>query len=251
MAAALAMCKCAVDDGISTIVATPHKGARGYDPSAAEIRSSVKRLNEAIAEKRYPLVVLPGAEYAVDSDSLGGGEELVSVNFNGKYLLLELPHSYVPSYFKEILFRLQLRGIKPILAHPERHPFFQQNPENLVEFVRAGALLQVTGASILGLFGRTAQLTTERLFAYNIVHIIATDAHSANRRAPLLTEAVEKAAAITGSMERARKCVVDVPRMVLDGQAYEQPIADPSLTTRPFPRKSVVEVLRKLFFYKL
>jgi len=99
------------------------------------------------------------------------------------YLLMELPHEQVLPLGR-LLYRLQSQGVSGILSHPERNRHLQENPEILRPWVQQGCLIQVTTGSITGRFGRTAQQVSRWLFAENLVHLVATDAHNATRRPP-------------------------------------------------------------------
>src|SRR5438477_298697 len=72
-------------------------------------------------------------------------------------------------------------GITPIVAHPERHAFFQEDPARLLALVQAGAWLQVTVDSLLGNHGRAPQLAGEELVEAYPEALLATDAHNQRR----------------------------------------------------------------------
>jgi len=91
----------------------------------------------------------------------------------------------------------QKKGITPIIAHPERNAQIQTDKHLMKKLIKAGALAQIKGASLLGDFGASAQRTAEELLAKGLVHIIASDAHS-NSRPPILSQAVNVAVEIIG-----------------------------------------------------
>ena len=88
---------------------------------------------------------------------------------------------------EDSLFALQLRGFKPVLAHPERSPSFMTSPECLAKLVERAILCFVTSASMAGRFGRTVQRATSTFFEQGLVHDVASDAHDILRRGPGLT----------------------------------------------------------------
>jgi protein-tyrosine phosphatase len=102
-------------------------------------------------------------------------------------MLVESPYQQATDMLEETLFNLQLRGYRPVLAHPERSPSFMRDPDRLEGLVERGVLCSVTAASMAGRFGRTVQRFSRVLFERGLVHDVASDAHDILRRAPGLT----------------------------------------------------------------
>jgi protein-tyrosine phosphatase len=112
----------------------------------------------------------------------------------------------------------------PIITHPERQPWLARHPEALHAMAEMGALLQVTAMSVIGEFGEEPRSCTSYLLLKNLVHLIATDAHSLEFRPPLLRRAVRSAAGRLGE-ERARDLVTTMPAAVIDGRTITPPVA--------------------------
>ncbi len=187
----LAMADIAVKDGITMLVATPHVMKGVFNNSKDHILKAVKELNQLLDSRKIPLQILPGAEYHLDSDlprRLAAGE-LLTINDSGRYLLVELPASMVPDYTGGILYELQLQGITPIIAHPERNAGFEREPELLRNFISRGILTQITSGSITGMFGKSVKKTAWKFMQEGYAHLIASDAHSAHGRSPALSPA--------------------------------------------------------------
>lgn len=103
----------------------------------------------------------------------------------GPYILAESPYTQAPSLLETVLFDLQVRGFRPMLAHPERSPSFLQDPLRLEALVEGGGILcSVTAMSIAGGFGNTVRAHAEQMLAAGLVHSVASDAHGAKGRAP-------------------------------------------------------------------
>jgi protein-tyrosine phosphatase len=217
------MARCAVEDGIHTIVATPHTLNGIYTNHIKEVASGVAALQEALFKDHIDLRLCPGADVYVCPHML----ELIergaagTINDTGRYVLLELPSQTLPPGIKDEIFTLKVNGITPIISHPERNQVIQHDMDVLYELVYMGALCQVTAMSITGDFGGTVMECTERLLAHRLVHVIATDAHSLEGRPPVLSRAVEVAAEIMGSYEDAEHMVTDVPASILSGDLPE------------------------------
>ena len=141
---------------------------------------------------------------------LGDGER--------RYVLVEFPPGHVPPEAAEVLFRLRLEGVTPVIAHPERNPSFWARPEAAVALRAQGALLQVTAGSLTGLFRREAKVCAKALFAQEAVDLIASDCHRADRRPPGLAEAARVVARWAGRAQ-AERVTEGVPRAILEGRA--------------------------------
>lgn len=96
---------------------------------------------------------------------------------NSQYLLFELPFDVIPVEINKTIFRLHSEKIVPILAHPERYPYFVKSIDKFIDVVETGCLVQVDAASIVGLYGNKVKNFTKKLIKYNMVHFIASDAH--------------------------------------------------------------------------
>ena len=79
--------------------------------------------------------------------------------------------------FDSVTFKLQLEGYKPVLAHPERYPYWYQSFNKYEEFRDKGVLLQINLASITGHYGSVAKRISERLIENNMVDFLGTDTH--------------------------------------------------------------------------
>ncbi|MCL4534075.1 MAG: hypothetical protein M1370_02820 [Bacteroidetes bacterium] len=226
VAEALEMARVALADGIHTVVATPHFGLeKGF--AWEEVLAAVDTLQAALTEAGLGLRVLPGAELMISPElpQLLGRDGAYSLN-GSRYVLIELPLQQYPIYTEQVLFELQLKGLMPILAHPERNTQIQSDLDTLGRMVQRGALVQLTTGSLLGHFGGRMRQTAETILTHRMGHIIASDAHSPQQRPPTLAEARLRAARIVGD-DRATALVSTDPARVLADQLV--PVAEPVL----------------------
>ncbi len=105
------------------------------------------------------------------------------------YLLIELPTSHRPHFIRETFSNLQARGIIPIVAHVERYPYVMENPQLLYQWIAAGAYAQINASSLLK-GGKTAKQLLQ-FIRWDLVHVVATDTHSMDKRPPRLGEAMD------------------------------------------------------------
>ena len=251
------MCRISYRDGITTIVATPHTLNSVYETRRSTILARVQELNAAIREKLFSapspfpdrpagsetrrlqdpgpefpphfanqmnLKILPGADVHFSEEVLSQRDQdkITTIADGGKFLLLEFPPWGVPYGAEAVLFDLLARRITPIISHPERNLEVARRPQRYAHMVQMGCLGQITGASLMGGFGGEAKQAAENLLRSNLVHFIATDAHSANGRPPVLSEAVRAAAKIVGK-EQAWKMVTEYPQAILEGRRPSLP----------------------------
>ena len=160
----------------------------------------VEQLNEMLKQKGINLQIIPAADVYLDPEvfDLLESNELLTLGDKNRYLLLEIPSTTLPPYLGQFIFELQTRGVIPIITHPERNMAIQQDPYLLRSLVQQGVLLQVTAMSLTDGFGFLSKRCIKQLLRADLVHLIATDAHSIANRPPILSPAVEAAAQIVG-----------------------------------------------------
>jgi protein-tyrosine phosphatase len=220
----LEMARMAVQDGIRTMVATPHlfKG-RSFDLSQINykyiILQHVAQLRQKLSEEQIPLEIIPGCDFPLSFESLkllDDGQAL-TINDANRYLLLELPDTSLPPAIEEICFHLQSKGITPIITHPERHMIIQEMPQKLKRLIDLGCLVQMTGNSLTGWFGKRVKKISRQLLKLGYVHLLATDAHDPKARPPLLSQAVTELSRLVGE-NRAQAMVNDIPAKIIAGE---------------------------------
>lgn len=191
MEESIEMARAAISEGIHTIIATPHHwNGTCYNPKR-DILKAVKTLNERLEVEEIPVTILPGQETRINGEMLEALKrgELLPLNETSGYLFVELPSNHVPRYTKQLMFDLQVQGIKPIIVHPERNKEIIENPDLLFEIVRDGTLTQLTAGSIAGRFGKKIKKFSIQLIEANLAHFIASDAHNIKTRPFAMQEA--------------------------------------------------------------
>lgn len=218
LAEALAMARIAVNTGTTTLVATPHIDTH-WRVSPQEIRPRAQSLSRSLREEGIELEVATGGEIALSRYVDLGEEELEQLRLGGgPYLLLECPLSPTAGDFDVLLTRLRSRGESIVLAHPERSPLFQKEPERLVKLLDEGLLCSITAGSIRGEFGGRARLLAIELLRNRLVHNVASDCHDAQRRTPGLDDALAYAEAELSGVSSQRDWLMRlVPAAILAG----------------------------------
>ena len=183
---ALAMAQFCVRDGITHVVATPHCH-RFTRLLRSDILPRVSRLNEELGHADIPLTILPGSEVQVTDTAVYRSDFEAGlychVGDSRLFTLLEFPwkDEQYPSDAPELATWIHNQGMTPIVAHPERHRYFDENPQRLRALAEAGAWLQVTVDSLLGNHGPGPRSFGEKVLRSYSEVVLATDAHNLRR----------------------------------------------------------------------
>jgi protein-tyrosine phosphatase len=223
----LMIARAACEGRVARIIATPHVNLEASPPDLDLLPEGVKLLNDAFQAHGLPLRAYPGAEVRINTTLLEEGRNQVNLrrltlNHAGKYLLTDLPPSNIPLPTDEIFFQLQLSGITPILAHPERNGSFHQHPESLARLIERGVKIQVNTGSLLGHYGKRVKRFCWSLLREDLAHLVASDAHNfAGKRLdfPLIYRMLSSQ---LGKV-RAQRLIDANPWNVLMGAPLEEP----------------------------
>lgn len=164
--------------GFTKIISTSH-----YVPDQYEF-------DEASRKQFLELIKMGANNLGVNIEFSLGSEIYVSYNMidllkenkastinNTNYILFELPMRNELPNLKNIIYNLSGNGYKPIIAHPERYEYVKENPNWLIEYIDLGVMFQSNYASIIGLYGKSAQKTVKQLLKNDMIHFLGSDVH--------------------------------------------------------------------------
>jgi protein-tyrosine phosphatase len=207
------LARAAAATGIRTLVATPHVSWH-YPNDADTIAPLVAALNARLAEEGIELEVLTGAEIAMTRVAALEPEQLSRLGLGGgSWLLIEPPFTPVATGLDAIVLDLVHAGRRVLLAHPERCPALQRDPEMLRGLVGAGVLTSITAGSFVGRFGGEVRRFALELAREGLIHNVASDAHDNTRRPPGVAAELDRA----GLGPLTEWLTESVPRAILDG----------------------------------
>ena len=218
LSVSLAMARASVAQGVTVVACTPHILPGLYHNSGPGIREAVKQLQEVLNQEGIPLQLATGADVHMAPDFVAGlrAGRLLSIA-DTRYVLVEPPHHTAPPQMEDFFFNLIVAGYVPILTHPERLSWVPSRYETIKRLVGAGVWMQITAGSFAGAFGRNALYWAERMLDEGYVHLIASDAHDAERRPPNLAAGRELVAKRVGA-EEAQCMVLTRPAGILKDQ---------------------------------
>lgn len=203
------MARIAYNEGIRTIVATPHV-IEGV-PSANKISALVNDLNSALQEQNIGIRALPGAEVQAHAGITSASAYTIN---RSRYILLEFQHNFISMSSTALLFTYRSMGFTPVLSHAERSPSVINDPSSLSMLIDMGCLVQITAASVTGDFGQEIKACAIHLLCSGMVNVLATDAHSVKWRPPLISEALRECERYIGA-KATSSLVLDAPRMII------------------------------------
>lgn len=188
--------------GFTDIILTSHFLTHYYEPGTEEIILWKNKLQEILDSKSMEITLHTGMEIYISSQlkELIEEKKLLTLG-NSRYMLIELPLNSTINYLEHTLYIMNALNIKPIIAHPERYSYVQENPDLVYEYVENGALLQCNYGSILELYGKHAKQTIKTLLKRHQVHFLGTDCHRQNSIYTIIPKAVQKIIKIIGEDE--------------------------------------------------
>ena len=233
----LEMLRNAERDGTKEIVATPHYLLEYGDSTIEEVKRLVEEINSIVNKERINIKIYSGQEvYFTENilkDYLDGN---IGTLNDSRYMLIEFNMNRFEENIFDIIYELQVRGITPIIAHPERYRSIIKNPLEINSFIDEGYLFQLDSGSLTGVFGKEVKKTAEILLANGIYNFIGSDAHNIKSRNTGISEAASLANNKKNGIENIFK---ESSRKMLDNEKVD------FLGERIKARKSILSFFRK------
>ncbi len=189
MEEAIQMLKKAQQAGFNKILLTPHYMRDYYEIPKEEIKKKIQQLQQKCQEEQISVELFQANEIYLTSHMIELWQENKIATMNqSRYILFELPMNEEPPDLLEIVYQLKNNNLIPIIAHPERYLYFQENPNKLIQWIEQGVLFQANYGSLIGQYGKHAQKTIKLFLTHNFIHFLGTDVH----RNGYLYEQIEK-----------------------------------------------------------
>ena len=169
-----------VNLGYSKLITTPHIMWDMYKNSRENVLGRLELLREEVKKAGIPVEINAAAEYFLDdhvAQLLKNNQPLLTIS--GKMVLTEFSLAFPSHSTKDILFEMQMQGYQPVIAHPERYIYLQQNKEFYEELKDIGCFFQLNMLSIIGHYGKSVQELANYLVKKNYYDLLGTDLHHA------------------------------------------------------------------------
>ena len=164
--------------GFTRMIVTPHVTDETFPNTPLTISESFSRLRLACREAGLQMEFHCSAEYRIDDILYTMLRQDTVSPIPGGYLLVENSWFQEPFGLDNFMFDLRGgKGLKPMMAHPERYGYYQRHRERLEELHASGVHLQVNLLSLAGHYGRQAKHTAEWLLTHGMVSFVGSDLH--------------------------------------------------------------------------
>jgi len=164
--------------GYKKVITTPHTMSDFYKNTPKIILDGLEEVRIAIKQENIKIEIEAASEYNLDADF----EQLIDADnvltFGDKYLLFELPFFQEPPMLDAIIWKLQTKQYKPVLAHVERYSFWFNDWERIEDLKARGVFFQLNINSLVGHYGPDVKKLAEKLIDYNMVDMVGSDCHN-------------------------------------------------------------------------
>lgn len=176
LAEALEMVKSLMDLGYTKLIATPHIKKNFFENEPEPLSYIFRDFEKEVKKRKWPIELSLAAEYMIDEGfeaHLNKGLLTLSEN----RVLIEMSFFQAYQGIEDLLFRIQLRGYQPVIAHPERYTYYFRKWDQLERFKEMGCLFQLNLPSLTGFYGKEVQNSAKRILSKGWYDFAGTDLH--------------------------------------------------------------------------
>lgn len=168
--------------GYRKIITTPHIMIDHYPNTREGIlegRDAVRAAWKRECGEWKDLEFDAAAEYFLDEHfhELLNTQPLLTLP--GKRVLIEMAGMAPAHNLHDTIFRIQTKGYKPVMAHPERYPYYMRDFDGVQRLKEYGCELQVNLLSLAGHYGSPIREQAFKLIKKGLVDYLCTDMHRA------------------------------------------------------------------------
>lgn len=211
----------AQEAGFTDVILTSHFLLNYYETNAQELIFWKEKLQEVLKKQGTKINLHSGMEIYITNqmEKLLENKKILTLANSG-YMLIELPLATNVKYFDYVVYYLEAKGIKPIIAHPERYKCVQKDPDIVEEYIEKGCLIQCNYGSIVNLYGREAEKTIKTLLKKNQVHFLGSDVHRENGTYLIILDAIKKIRKIIGENKINELTTIN-PKKILQNEEWQ------------------------------
>ena len=211
----------AQEAGFTDVILTSHFLLNYYETNAQELIFWKEKLQEVLKKQGTKINLHSGMEIYITNqmEELLENKKILTLA-NSRYMLIELPLATNVKYFDYVVYYLEAKVIKPIIAHPERYKCVQKDPDIVEEYIEKGCLIQCNYGSIVNLYGREAEKTIKTLLKKNQVHFLGSDVHRENGTYLIILDAIKKIRKIIGE-NKINEITTINPKKILQNEEWQ------------------------------
>lgn len=179
--------------GIKNFITTPHVLGDVYPNTSETILEKLNLIQKELESRQVnDVTIRAAAEYMMDEQFSKLLEKGDILTLQDNLILVEMSYFSAPYNLFDVLFEIQLKGYKPVLAHPERYIFYHNSFDHLYKLKKAGCLFQLNLLSLTEQYGKSVQKVANQLIKENVYDFVGSDTHHANHLHLLKSIATKK-----------------------------------------------------------
>lgn len=207
--------------GFEAIISTSHYMEGYYETNVPEREMWVNVIYQKVQEENLNMKLYLGNEVYLSENIISLLEEGKASTINDtSYVLFEMPLNVEPLNLYNVIYEMIQCKLVPILAHPERYSFVQEDPELIYDLIEKGVLMQCNYGSIIGYYGAKAQIIVKKLLENNMVHFLGSDVHRSKTIYPKIPQILEILTHIVGK-EKLEQLTTINPKLVLQNKRID------------------------------
>ena len=207
--------------GFEAIISTSHYMENYYETDVPEREVWVKAILENLKTKNIDTNLYLGNEIYFSDNIIELLEKRKASTINDtSYVLFELPLNAEPMNLYDVVYDMLQYKLVPILAHPERYSFVQKEPELIYDLIQKGVLMQANYGSIIGQYGKKAQMIVKKFYENKMIHLLGTDVHRQNTIYPKIPQILSELNSLIGE-EKLEELTTKNPMLVLQNKRID------------------------------
>jgi protein-tyrosine phosphatase len=190
-----------IEFGFSKVITSPHTIENIWNNTPETISKSLQFTIENLSELTAKVELKAASEYIMDDYFASLFEDGKLLTLKDNYVLVEMSYINPPIQLYDYIFKLQVAGYIPVLAHPERYAFYHSDVSNYTKLKKAGCYFQMNLLSATGYYGKEVAKIADILLKKGMIDFVGSDFHHKHHVAsfsnPLIikeTVALKKAA---------------------------------------------------------
>jgi protein-tyrosine phosphatase len=166
-----------IEFGFSKVITSPHTIENIWNNTPETISKSLQFTKENLSELTGKVELKAASEYIMDDYFASLFEDGKLLTLKDNYVLVEMSYINPPIQLYDYIFKLQVAGYIPVLAHPERYAFYHSDVSNYAKLKKAGCYFQMNLLSATGYYGKEVAKIADILLKKGMIDFVGSDFH--------------------------------------------------------------------------